>query len=129
MTPALEYHKNLKGKIEVVARGAVKHKGDLALAYTPGVAEPCLEIAADKSKVYDYIRKGNMVAVVTDASAVLGNIGTEVRLPAITEEMKLAAARAIADLVGTSTPERIIPDPFDGKIVPAVVADVQSCSE
>ena len=79
----LEYHKQLKGKIEVISRAKVETKEDLALAYTPGVAEPCKEIAADKSKVYDYTRKGNMVGVITDGSAVLGlgNIGPEASLP------------------------------------------------
>lgn len=79
----LDYHKDLKGKIEVTARAQVKHTNDLSLAYTPGVAEPCKEIAADTEKVYDYTRKGTMVAVVTDGSAVLGlgNIGPEASLP------------------------------------------------
>ena len=80
---AITYHKDLKGKIEVVSRSEINSREDLSLAYTPGVAEPCLEIAKDKSKVYDYTRKGNMVAVVTDGSAVLGlgNIGPEASLP------------------------------------------------
>ena len=80
---SIEYHKKLKGKLEVISRAKINTKEDLSLAYTPGVAEPCLEIAADKSKVYDYTRKGNMVAIVTDGSAVLGlgNIGPEASLP------------------------------------------------
>ncbi|MFC1801640.1 NADP-dependent malic enzyme [Nanoarchaeota archaeon] len=81
---ALELHKKKKGKIEVTNKfGPLKTKKDLSLAYTPGVAEPCREIAKDKSKVYDYTSKGNMVAVVTDGSAVLGlgNIGPEASLP------------------------------------------------
>ena len=79
----LEYHKELKGKIEVISRVTIDSKEDLSVAYTPGVAEPCLKIAEDKAKVYDYTRKGNMVAVVTDGSAVLGlgNIGPEASLP------------------------------------------------
>jgi len=79
----IEYHKKLEGKIEVISRAKVSSREDLALAYTPGVAEPCKEIAEDVSKVYDYTRKGNMVAVVTDGSAVLGlgNIGPEASLP------------------------------------------------
>jgi malate dehydrogenase (oxaloacetate-decarboxylating) len=83
MTPALEYHKQLKGKIEVISRAQIQNRADLALAYTPGVAEPCKAIAEDVSKVYDYTRKGNMVAVITDGSAVLGlgNIGAEASLP------------------------------------------------
>lgn len=80
---SLEYHKKLKGKIEVVSRAKIESREDLSLAYTPGVAEPCLEIAKDVSKVYDYTRKGNLVAVITDGSAVLGlgDIGPEAGLP------------------------------------------------
>lgn len=80
---ALLYHKDLKGKIEVISRAQIKTREDLALAYTPGVAEPCKEIALHPETVYDYTRKGNMVAVVTDGSAVLGlgNIGPEAGLP------------------------------------------------
>lgn len=80
---ALEYHNALKGKIEVISRVSLRTREDLQLAYTPGVAEPCLEIARDPSLVYDYTRKGNMVAVITDGSAVLGlgNIGAAASLP------------------------------------------------
>lgn len=80
---AIELHKKLRGKIEVVSRAETNDKDQLATAYTPGVAEPCREIAKDKSKVYDYTRKGNLVAVVTDGSAVLGlgNIGPEAGMP------------------------------------------------
>jgi len=83
MKDSIVYHKDLRGKIEVVSRAHITSREDLALAYTPGVAEPCKEIAEDVSKVYDYTRKGNMVAVVTDGSAVLGlgNIGPEASLP------------------------------------------------
>ncbi|MDD2656866.1 MAG: NADP-dependent malic enzyme [Patescibacteria group bacterium] len=79
----LEYHKNLKGKIEVISRAKITSREDLSLAYTPGVAEPCLEIAKDKEKVYEYTRKQNMVAVITDGTAVLGlgDIGPEASLP------------------------------------------------
>ncbi len=80
---ALKFHADLKGKIEVISRAKIETREDLALAYTPGVAEPCKEIAAHPEKVYDYTRKGNMVAVITDGSAVLGlgNIGPEAGLP------------------------------------------------
>ncbi len=80
---ALEFHKKYKGKIEIVSRVPVTNREELSLAYTPGVADPCKEIAADVSKVYDYTRKGNLVAVVSDGSAVLGlgNIGPEAGLP------------------------------------------------
>ena len=69
---ALEAHKQWKGKIQVVSNAPVSTKEELSIAYTPGVAEPCKEIAKDATKAYDYTRKGNMVAVVTDGTAVLG---------------------------------------------------------
>jgi len=75
---ALDYHeKNRPGKIEVVSTKPCKTQADLSLAYTPGVAEPCREIHADANAAYKYTARGNLVAVVTDGSAVLGlgNIG------------------------------------------------------
>lgn len=80
---SLELHKKFKGKLEVRSKIPLKTREDLSLAYTPGVAEPCKEIAADKSKIYDYTIKGNSVAVITDGSAVLGlgNIGPEAAMP------------------------------------------------
>ena len=74
----LNYHRNPKpGKLEVVPSKVCATQGDLAKAYTPGVALPCLEIKADPSTVYDYTGKGNLVGVISDGSAVLGlgNIG------------------------------------------------------
>lgn len=80
---ALTLHKENKGKIEVISKVSVKTKDDLSLAYTPGVAEPCRAIAADPDAVYTYTTKGNMVAVVSDGSAVLGlgNIGAKAAIP------------------------------------------------
>lgn len=80
---SLAYHKKLKGKIEIISRARINSREDLSLAYTPGVAEPCREIQKNPQKVYEYTRKGNLVAVVTDGSAVLGlgNIGPEASLP------------------------------------------------
>ncbi|MCV2522184.1 Malate dehydrogenase (oxaloacetate-decarboxylating) [Bacillus velezensis] len=80
---ALHLHKVNQGKLESKAKVEVRNADDLSLAYSPGVAEPCKEIYDDKNKVYDYTMKGNMVAVVTDGSAVLGlgNIGPEASLP------------------------------------------------
>lgn len=94
----LAYHKKLEGKIEVISRAKVTDKEALSLAYTPGVADPCKAIAEDKQKVYDYTRKGNMVAVVTDGSAVLGlgNIGPEASLPVM--EGKALLFKEFADV-------------------------------
>ncbi|PIR74992.1 MAG: NAD-dependent malic enzyme, partial [Candidatus Magasanikbacteria bacterium CG10_big_fil_rev_8_21_14_0_10_43_9] len=64
----IEFHKNLKGKIEVISRVSIETREDLSLAYTPGVAKACLAIVEDPSQVYELTRKNNMVAVVTDGS-------------------------------------------------------------
>jgi len=80
---ALELHRLKKGKLEAVTKVPVRNARDLSLAYSPGVAEPCKDIFDDKSKVYEYTMKGNLVAVVTDGTAVLGlgNIGPEAAMP------------------------------------------------
>ena len=80
---SLELHYKLKGKIEVTARAKVGDREALSLAYTPGVAEPCLEIQKDVSKSYELTRRWNTVAVVTDGTAVLGlgDIGPEAGMP------------------------------------------------
>ena len=80
---ALKLHKELQGKLETVTKIPVKTREDLALAYTPGVAEPCKVIAQDKSEAYTYTMKANTIAVVSDGSAVLGlgNIGPEAAMP------------------------------------------------
>ena len=80
---SLKLHEKNKGKIEVISKVKVENMEDLSLAYSPGVAEPCKRIAENKENVYKYTSKGNMIAVVTDGSAVLGlgNIGPEAALP------------------------------------------------
>ncbi|MDD5604282.1 MAG: NAD-dependent malic enzyme, partial [Eubacteriales bacterium] len=80
---ALKLHREWKGKLEVISRAPVKDRKDLSLAYTPGVAEPCLEIQKDVDLSYVYTRRWNMVAVVTDGTAVLGlgDIGPEAGMP------------------------------------------------
>ncbi len=80
---SLRLHEEWKGKIEVVSRVPVKSKKDLSLAYTPGVAEPCLEIEKDINKSYELTRRHNLCAVITDGSAVLGlgDIGPEAGMP------------------------------------------------
>lgn len=80
---SLELHKNHKGKIEVISKVKVTNKEELSLAYSPGVAAPCLAIKDNPEEIYTYTSKGNMVAVVSDGSAVLGlgNIGAKAALP------------------------------------------------
>ncbi len=80
---ALKKHEEWQGKIEVISRAEVKNREQLSVAYTPGVAEPCLEIAKDTDLSYKYTRRGNLVAVITDGTAVLGlgDIGPEAGMP------------------------------------------------
>ncbi len=80
---SLKLHYEWKGKLEVTARATVNNKEELSLAYTPGVAQPCLEIQKDVNKSYELTRRWNMVAVVTDGTAVLGlgDIGPEAGMP------------------------------------------------
>ncbi|WP_461610360.1 NAD(P)-dependent malic enzyme [Cytobacillus kochii] len=80
---ALALHRLHKGKLSISTKVPVKTKEDLSLAYSPGVAEPCLKIAEHEESAYEYTSKGNMVAVVSDGSAVLGlgNIGAQASLP------------------------------------------------
>lgn len=80
---ALEMHEQNKGKITVQSKVKVENKDDLSVAYTPGVAAPCVEIAKDEDLVYKYTSKGNMVAVVSDGTAVLGlgDIGASASIP------------------------------------------------
>ncbi|MDP4093656.1 MAG: malic enzyme-like NAD(P)-binding protein [Bacillota bacterium] len=80
---SIQAHKEWKGKIEVISRAPVANKKDLSIAYTPGVAEPCLEISKNVDLSYEYTRRWNLVAVVTDGTAVLGlgDIGPEAGMP------------------------------------------------
>ena len=80
---SLHLHKAHRGKLEIAGKVPVKNRDDLSLAYTPGVAEPCRRIAQDPGAVYDYTAKGNLVAVVTNGTAVLGlgDIGPRAALP------------------------------------------------
>lgn len=95
---SLRLHGEWKGKIEVVTRVPVENKDDLSLAYTPGVAQPCLEIQKDVNKSYDLTRRWNMCLVVTDGSAVLGlgNIGPEAGMPVM--EGKCVLFKAFGDV-------------------------------
>lgn len=95
---ALQKHYEWKGKIEVVSRTPITNREQLSLAYTPGVAEPCLAIAEDPMKVYDLTRRQNLVAVITDGTAVLGlgDIGPEAAMPVM--EGKCALFKEFADV-------------------------------
>ena len=95
---SLRLHKEWKGKIEVITRVPAENQEDLSLAYTPGVAQPCLEIQKDINKSYELTRRWNLCLVVTDGSAILGlgNIGPEAGMPVM--EGKCALFKAFGDV-------------------------------
>ena len=95
---SLRLHGEWKGKIEMVTRVPVKTKDDLSLAYTPGVAQPCLEMQKDVKKIDELTRRWNMAAVITDGSAVLGlgDIGPEAGMPVM--EGKCVLFKAFGDV-------------------------------
>ncbi|SDA23554.1 malate dehydrogenase (oxaloacetate-decarboxylating) [Ruminococcus sp. YE71] len=95
---SLKLHELWKGKIEVITRAPLETRDDLSLAYTPGVAQPCLEIQKDINKSYELTRRSNLVAVITDGTAVLGlgDIGPEAGMPVM--EGKCALFKAFGDV-------------------------------
>jgi malate dehydrogenase (oxaloacetate-decarboxylating) len=111
---ALKLHKDNKGKLDVKSKVAVKDKESLSLAYTPGVAEPCKEIEKDVETVYDYTSKGNMVAVVSDGTAVLGlgDIGPYAAIPVMEGKSVLfkefGGVDAFPICVRTKDPDEIV---------------------
>lgn len=111
---ALEKHAQWKGKLQTTLKMPLENKEDLSVAYTPGVAEPCRAIYANKEDVYKYTGKGNMVAVVTDGTAVLGlgDIGPEAGLPVMEGKAVLfkqfAGIDAVPICLNTKDPEEII---------------------
>ncbi|WP_423362908.1 NAD(P)-dependent malic enzyme [Mycoplasma sp. P36-A1] len=95
---SIELHKKLKGKISTETKMPIKTKEELSLLYSPGVAQPCIEIADDESKVYDYTIKGNTIAIISDGSAVLGlgDIKAKASIPVM--EGKAALFKSFADV-------------------------------
>lgn len=111
---ALELHSRNPGKISVESSVNIDSKDDLNLVYTPGVAEPCKEIAKDKEKSYEYTTRGNLVAVVSDGTAVLGlgNIGPEASTPVMEGKCnllkKFGGVDGVPMVLDTETPEQIV---------------------
>lgn len=101
MKKSLEMHKEFKGKMEILSKVPLKDSYDLSLAYSPGVAAPCQEIEKSPMRVYDYTMKGNLVAVVSDGTAVLGlgDIGPEAALPVMEGKALLLKRFANVDAV------------------------------
>ncbi|WP_100064946.1 NAD(P)-dependent malic enzyme [Miniphocaeibacter massiliensis] len=111
---ALKKHEEWKGKLSVELKAKLENKEDLSIAYTPGVAEPCREIAKDKENAYKYTWKGNIVAVISDGTAVLGlgDIGPEASLPVMEGKCalfkKFANVNAVPVVLDTKDPKEII---------------------
>lgn len=111
---SIEAHKQARGKISVESKLPLETKDDLSIAYSPGVAEPCKEIFKDVEKAYDYTSKGNLVAVISDGSAVLGlgNIGPEAALPVMEGKAvlfkKFGNVDAVPIVLNTQETEEII---------------------
>ena len=111
---AIKAHKDWQGKIEVVARAKVTNREELTVAYTPGVAAPCLEIEKDEMLAYDYTRKGHLVAVITNGTAVLGlgDIGPAAGMPVMEGKCALfkefAGIDAFPICVDSKDPEELV---------------------
>jgi len=111
---SLKMHKEKKGKLEVISKIPVNTREDLSIAYTPGVAEPCIEISKDRDKVYDYTIKSNTVAIVSNGTAVLGlgNIGAEASIPVMEGKALLfkefAGVDAFPICIDSEDPEEVI---------------------
>lgn len=111
---ALKMHKEKQGKLGVHSKVEVQSAKDLSLAYSPGVAEPCLEIAEDAEKIYDYTMKGNVVGVVSNGTAVLGlgNIGAGASMPVMEGKALLFKSFANVDAfpicLNTEDPDKVV---------------------
>ncbi len=119
---AIEKHRQWGGKIEVITRATIETKEDMSLAYTPGVAAPCLEIEKDESLAYEYTRKNNLVAVITDGTAVLGlgDIGPSAAMPVM--EGKCALFKRFADIDA-------VPICVDSKDTDVIVETIKNISK
>ena len=119
---AIEKHEEWGGKIEVISRAPINSRDDMSVAYTPGVAAPCLEIEKDESLAYVYTRKSNLVAVITDGTAVLGlgDIGPSAAMPVM--EGKCALFKRFADIDA-------IPICVDSKDTDVIVETVKNISK
>jgi malate dehydrogenase (oxaloacetate-decarboxylating) len=111
---SLALHKKLKGKIETAIKTDINSKDDLSLLYSPGVAQPCIEIAADPASVYNYTIKGNTIAIVSDGSAILGlgNLGASAAIPVMEGKAmlfkKFGGVNAFPICLATQNTEEII---------------------
>lgn len=111
---SLELHRKTKGKLEVISKVPLDNQKDLSLIYTPGVAEPCKEIAENEDMAYEYTSKGNMIAVISDGSAVLGlgNIGAKASIPVMEGKAvlfkELGGVDAIPLVLDTQDTEELI---------------------
>ena len=114
MEESLQKHREWKGKIEVCSRAKVNNAKDLTLAYTPGVAQPCLEIQKDPDLSYELTRRANLVAVITDGSAVLGlgNIGGLAGMPVMEGKCALFKEFADVDAAVTAESSQLLPSIF-----------------
>ena len=130
----LEMHREHRGKLEVVPKVEICDTDSLSLAYTPGVAEPCREIAKNPDDVYTYTTKGNMVAIVTDGTAVLGlgDIGPAAALPVMEGKAstppKVLNRHAVPSITGSAAagpmsprPRTAVPSVTMATILPLVV--------
>ena len=119
---AIQKHKEWGGKLEVISRAPIESRDDMAVAYTPGVAAPCLEIEKNESLAYEYTRKGNLVAVITDGTAVLGlgDIGPSASMPVM--EGKCALFKRFADIDA-------VPICVDSKDTDVIVETVKNISK
>src|SRR5690606_5136102 len=107
-------HKKYQGKVGITSKMPLETQFDLSIAYTPGVAGPCLEIASNPKAAYEYTNKGNFIAVISDGSAVLGlgNIGAPASMPVMEGKCvlfkKFADVDAVPIILNTQDPEEII---------------------